>query len=65
MKISTVLVIIFAVTAPFVVIPMVQPFWDDYEAAKRDCMDTKPENRTGAQKSKCKSGKGFIIPGVL
>lgn len=67
MKLSTAVTIFVLVTTPFIAIPVVQPFWNDYKQAVQDCADTKPEQRTAKQQESCKprGPAGLIIPGIL
>ena len=68
MKLSSALTILVLATTPLVAMPIVRPFWNDYQSVVRDCVDTKPERRTPAQKENCKPRGGpigLIIPGIL
>jgi hypothetical protein len=53
----------------FITVPSVQPFWDDFNAVQRDCVYTKPANRTEKQRKQCESSGrpyyGLIIPGII
>ncbi len=55
------------VTTPLLAIPTLRPFWNHYQAVVRDCVDTKPAQRTEAQQDNCRprAPAGFVIPGVL
>jgi hypothetical protein len=61
----------FIVIVPAVCLAVVisWPMLDDLDKVVHDCVDTKPANRTAAQKEHCKpSGAfmgGLIIPGLL
>jgi hypothetical protein len=59
---------LFIVPVAFIVaIPALRPFWDDYQTVVRDCVDTKPSQRTATQQRNCKprGPAGLVIPGLL
>ena len=67
LKLVLALSLVLLFTAALLAVPTLRPFWKNYQAVVRDCVDTKPVQRTKAQQDNCtlRAPAGFVIPGVL
>ncbi len=67
LKLVLALSLVLLFTAALLAVPTLRPFWNNYQAVVRDCVDTKPAQRTKAQQDNCRprAPAGFVIPGVL
>jgi hypothetical protein len=68
LNINAIVKFIVIVPAISLAVAISWPMLDDLKRVIHDCVDTKPQNRTDAQKNKCKPdrpGVGLVILGLF